>query len=298
MKGIQGVYTISFKNTKYYYYGSSNNIFKRWENHLWCLNNNKHGNAYLQNIYNKYKDNILLSIVNLTDNYLEKEQEYLNNFYKKDGCLNLSPKVNYVERAKTVILQYSLDGNFIKEWESIKEAHNVLNINFHSICKVAFDSKHQLGGFLWRYKTYKYPLTIEPYKKSLNNKSIISFDANLNVVKKYKSLDEACKEFNLDKASLSVAIKKNYYFANLLWLFEKDYNKGKKPNIPKRKHEKKEVNCYDEFGNFIKSYESMHFASLNTNIPMKTISSHCINKVKKHKCNKYKIFFRYKNEKY
>lgn len=52
------------------------------------------------------------------------------------------------------VLQYDLEGNFIKEWSCIKEAHETLNI---SDSKISFCCKHKkynntAGGFRWEYK--------------------------------------------------------------------------------------------------------------------------------------------------
>jgi group I intron endonuclease len=48
------------------------------------------------------------------------------------------------------INQYSLDGVFIKEWDSINEAEKELKIyNISSVCKGKQDTA---GGFIWKYK--------------------------------------------------------------------------------------------------------------------------------------------------
>ena len=50
------------------------------------------------------------------------------------------------------IIQYTLDGAFIREWESIKQASEELNINNSSICKCCKGRYEQCSGYIWRYK--------------------------------------------------------------------------------------------------------------------------------------------------
>jgi len=48
------------------------------------------------------------------------------------------------------ILQFSLDGLFIKEWEKIKEAQQSLNIK--NIGRVLRGERKSTGGFIWKFK--------------------------------------------------------------------------------------------------------------------------------------------------
>jgi len=66
------------------YIGSTIDYTSRKSYHLTYLKNNKHDNLYLQNSYNKYKENnfriyILEKIINI-DNLKQKEEEYINYF--------------------------------------------------------------------------------------------------------------------------------------------------------------------------------------------------------------------------
>jgi len=50
------------------------------------------------------------------------------------------------------ILQYDLEGNFIKEWSSLKEAGNELKIQRSSISYCLLKKYKTAGGFVWQYK--------------------------------------------------------------------------------------------------------------------------------------------------
>lgn len=51
-----------------------------------------------------------------------------------------------------IILQFTLEGNFIKEWNSISKAGYTLNIRTGDICKVCSGKRNSAGGFKWKYK--------------------------------------------------------------------------------------------------------------------------------------------------
>ena len=68
---------------------------------------------------------------------------------KKYGAIN--GKKGAIKRSLP-ILQFSKDGEFIKEWPSLIEAERQLGIARSSICGcLRYGFKHA-GGFVWRYK--------------------------------------------------------------------------------------------------------------------------------------------------
>jgi hypothetical protein len=50
------------------------------------------------------------------------------------------------------ILQYDLQGNFIKEWISSREVHRQLGIHYGSISMCCLNKTKTSGGFVWKYK--------------------------------------------------------------------------------------------------------------------------------------------------
>ena len=53
---------------------------------------------------------------------------------------------------KTIVLQYNLKGNFIKEWDSIKEAEDYYKTSKNTISQCCKGLQKTAGGFVWRYK--------------------------------------------------------------------------------------------------------------------------------------------------
>lgn len=63
-------------------------------------------------------------------------------------------RIEYMRKnaiGKKKINQYDLDGNFIKQWSSIKEAGRALNIFPQNIGKVCRGQQKYAKGYLWRY---------------------------------------------------------------------------------------------------------------------------------------------------
>ena len=55
------------------------------------------------------------------------------------------------EKLSIPILQFTKDGEFIKEWPSLSEAHRQLGIAYQNICKCLKGRRNHAGGFVWRY---------------------------------------------------------------------------------------------------------------------------------------------------
>ena len=76
--------------------------------------------------------------------------------YTYDNCrfIELSENIARmnIETKKKKILQYDLEGNFIREWESIGSASNFYNCHISNISNVLLAKNKTACGFLWRYK--------------------------------------------------------------------------------------------------------------------------------------------------
>lgn len=78
-----------------YYIGSTINLIERKRIHLVKLRNQNHPNKFLQNLYNKYSEDVFkFSVIELIDesvDTLEAEQPYLDEHFGQENCVNLSP---------------------------------------------------------------------------------------------------------------------------------------------------------------------------------------------------------------
>ena len=88
---ICGIYCIENTDTCKKYIGQSKNIYKRWTDHKWSLNNNVHDNDYLQKSWNKYgEDHFVFSIIEeCSIDDLDKREiyyiQYFGTYDRKNG---------------------------------------------------------------------------------------------------------------------------------------------------------------------------------------------------------------------
>lgn len=126
----------------------------------------------------------------------------------------------YLDSIKIRVNQYDLFGNFIKTWDYISEASNELNIakqNIVNCCKrkqrkdgVMIKSA---GGFQWRYEDDCDDIgeyNVRKANHSSQEKEIYQIGEYDNVIKKYKSIEMASKELNLNPSSISAVCNGRY----------------------------------------------------------------------------------------
>lgn len=123
------------------------------------------------------------------------------------------------------IFQYSVDGNFVKEWDCISEAGKTLNINCSNISMCAKHQRDKAGGYRWEF-FYKDKLDAiakeEKSKKGLWGKHILQIDNNGNIVGEFISIREAARQLNIDNGSISKALHGQFKQAGGFYWREKD----------------------------------------------------------------------------
>ena len=83
-------------------------------------------------------------------------QSYNNNYgtrlkrISEKNKISMKGKFNN-SRSKSV-LQYTLDGNFVKEYPSAREAERINNIDFSAISKCCRGVYKSAGGYIWKFK--------------------------------------------------------------------------------------------------------------------------------------------------
>lgn len=57
-----------------------------------------------------------------------------------------------IRKANKPVLQFDLDGNFVREYMSINEAHRVTGVSSSSIIRSCKGRNNMAGNYIWRYK--------------------------------------------------------------------------------------------------------------------------------------------------
>ena len=212
----------------------------------------KNSKTPFQFAVNKYGINsfkrIVLYVFNSKEEAYNKEVEIVTQeFINRKDVYN--SKLGGIGGGVTKsVYQYSLKGNFIREFISLKDASDKYNITPTSIYN-AIKDKAVCKNFLWDYNYYL-NLDISNYITKTNIKNIYKFDTNNNLIETYKSIIDAAKNNNTNSSNLGRAIKGKY-----------SVNGFKFSDSPVYINFKKEKNCpiyaYDLYGNFVKKFDSI-----------------------------------------
>lgn len=91
---------------------------------------------------------------NPTNNNFENLEYCIQKYNNNYGNHNLKLMKTKTKKYGKKINQYDLEGNFIKTWNSIREAERKLNISNANICKCLKNRKYckSAGGYIWKYK--------------------------------------------------------------------------------------------------------------------------------------------------
>jgi len=230
-----GIYKITSPSGKIYI-GQSINIEKRWKDYKYVFRKQTKVYRSLQKYgFDAHKFEII-QLCNLDE--LNKYENYWKVFYLnlvKNNWKNVlfcdlydlgggpksditKQKLSKASKGKSKpegfgdiigrsILQYSLEGEFIKEWNSITKAKQHFKGDILGNCS---DKQKTAGGYIWKYKTENFPIKLEinitngNKNKSKTNKfiqskykPIIQYDLNMNQIKEWNSIKEAIECLNL-----------------------------------------------------------------------------------------------------
>jgi hypothetical protein len=123
--------------------------------------------------------------------------------HTEEGKKNRAEGVRkYYNKNKKPVLQYDLDGNFIKEWDSAVDAGKELNICISNINKCCKKNRLKAGGFQWRYKDGEIKIGKYVKRESINNKAIIQMTKESEAIKEYKSIMDASTQTGILNTSI------------------------------------------------------------------------------------------------
>ena len=156
-----GIYKITTLHNSKFYIGSSIFLKKRMKEHKTDLRKGNHFVKYLQKVYNKYgENNFKVEFLYIAENSFElnsKNHKELLKLEEKHIALSM-PEYNTILTPTTQInnpstskkvYQYTIEGEFVKEWVSSSEVKRKLNIQPQNSLK---GLNRSAGGFRWTYK--------------------------------------------------------------------------------------------------------------------------------------------------
>ena len=131
------------------------------------------------------------------------------------------------------IKQYTLSGDFIRDWKSSSEAGRVLGLQARNIFGACRGDQHTAFGFIWRFQE---DLLTESFLEKIKNrrpksKQVIQKDLNNNIINIYNTMTECSNitGFNYSRIGLSCnngTKYKNYFIYGIITNFIPCYSAG------------------------------------------------------------------------
>ena len=234
-----GIYLIKNKINDKKYVGQTYNLKYRWNRHRSDLKNNRHHNKHLQNSWNKYGESNFeyMILERCTLENIDDREIYWISFYDSKnngynlangglGCRGYKHTPEQILKMRKIqnpepIIQYSLKGEYIREWYSTSQASKELNIfklTIENCCKKQQCVK-SASGFIWCFK--KDELDKEYYlTRKSNCKQINQYDMNFNLIKTWNSVNEIFEKTGFGKAAIRNACKeKTRYSHGFIWRY-------------------------------------------------------------------------------
>lgn len=186
------------------------------------------------------------------------------------------------KKPNTATPVYQIEQNsfrVLNEWESIKEASQVLCINKNVITRCCQRKGIVAGGFHW-CKIENWTSDWRPKEKIVlgrKGKPLYQIDqSTLKIIREFKSTFEAGKAVGvpntcISKAASGSAIESAGYY----WCYTNLYKNWKPKKKKKTGIVGKKINQYDLNGNFIKTWDSVKEAATSIRISASTISNVC-----------------------
>lgn len=166
-------------------------------------------------------------------------------FWAMIGMISPDHKRNYIPSSRTIeeariaatnarkveILQYDLEGNFLREFKSLNDASKFIGIVPNAIGQNLNSYTKSAGGFQWRFKTKNYSNKIESYFIQNNGLPIGQYDLNGNLISAFESLLDAERKTGHSEGSIRAAMNRGAKIKNTSYFF---IQFNKKQKIPKK----------------------------------------------------------------
>jgi len=197
---MKAIYQILNKVNGKFYIGSSKKVEQRLRDHINKLRLNKNNCGIVQNAWNKYGEEnfefIVLEYVENEEKLIEKEQYYLDTLKPHYNIRKVAESNRGVKRTPEAlikfsisnskpVIQYDLEGNFIKEWKSVKSVANSLNVSAGTVSGCCNGNQKTCKGFILKFKDNHIEYKGSKHKRKFTDEEFKEFKIN-RTAKQYK----------------------------------------------------------------------------------------------------------------
>ena len=168
---------------------------------------------------------------------IEKMSKAQKSRYKNDK--NLQEVLKNNDALKKKVLQYDHEGNFVRCWESIKSASDVLDVDESNISRACRREWKTSANFIWRYEedniteddlcAINKPKKLSPEHKDritvALRKPINQFDLDGNLIRTWLSTKDAGEALNIDRGGITNCCRGKYKKSGgFIWRYKEECN--------------------------------------------------------------------------
>jgi len=147
-----------------------------------------------------------------------------NHFYGKKHNQATIKRIS--DNKSKSICQFDLSGNFMMEWSSVSEIEMVLGYSRHAIYHCCNHRVQKHEGYIWIYREEVehenfdiHNYLPKPYFN--NNKTILQYDLDGNIINEWNSISSVARELNLNRQRIIMCCKgKIETYKNFIWKYK------------------------------------------------------------------------------
>jgi hypothetical protein len=296
------------RNDKVFYAGFTNNIKRRYNSHMNINGKKREKNTHKDNVIKKIFALGLKPEIKIIDecDYVFNgecnlyEHERLEIFYIKkyrDNGFKLTNLTNGGEGSRNIlslkkVYQYSEDGVFLKEYNSILDFTNSYNIKPTAITYVIDQKRHKTYKSTYLFSSHEKVKNFK-FKKSLKHTTpILQYSLSGEFICEFESQAEAFRKTNILQSGINLCLKKKCkQFKGYYWFYKNEMPKNMDHYDGRYSTMVKPIYQYDLDNNLINEFYSISEASRQLNISTGWI----VMNLKKNSKSCKNFIFKYKN---
>lgn len=273
-----GIYKIENLINHKCYIGQSIHIEERWKQHLTpSVYANPFKPFYNYPLYRAFRkygiENFNFKIIEKCSKELLNEREifWIKQYNSYFNGYNQTIGGQGFKKELPPVYQYDIYGNFIKGYDNVAQAAELLQINSTTIynCLNENNKTKIAGGFQWSY------LKLDKIHHGFSSCPVIAFTFNGQRFKMFNSINEAREETHDDYYSIKKSCDtKHHSGTHYQWRYW--FENPDLEEIPPYKWDPKEsVDQYDLEGNYITTFGSLTDAAKTLNLNMSNLITCC-----------------------
>lgn len=169
----------------------------------------------------------------------QKEIDFIEQYDSVNNGYNLDPggkmvmtnpeTVKKASKARSkAVLVYDLEGNFIKEYPSSKDASMELSISSGNISQIIKGERYQAKGYIFKRKeSDDFPMSIQVDRSKIQQKRVSKYDINGVLLTIFDSVTEAAKDAQVDRRVFTQYLIKDHTYPlnDFIWKYTDEQHK-------------------------------------------------------------------------